>query len=100
MTRNNAELRPMKLLTLVSEGIIEDQLLRDLRQQGINGYTAWEVHGEGHKGHRRQEWEDHNIRLEILLSDELLSKVLKFLKENYFPYYAMTFWVQDVESWS
>ena len=100
MANKDSELKPMKLLTLISEGIIEDKLLRDLRQQGITGYTAWDVHGEGHKGHRRQEWEVHNVRLEFLLSESLLTKILAFLKEKYLPYYAMTVWVQDVETLS
>ncbi len=98
MTKPKSKLQAMKLLTLISEGMVEDKLIRDLKRQGVTGYTAWDVHGEGQKGIRRQEWEVHNVRLEFLLTSELADKVIAFLEEEYLPHYAITLWLQDVQT--
>ena len=90
-------LKQRKLLTIVSEVTIENRLLKDLERLGAKGYTVSAAHGKGPRDQRTGDLEGGNIRIETVVSNEVLEKILETLTQNYFPHYACTTWVSQVE---
>lgn len=87
----------LKLVTIVAEAILEKRLLEEVRRQGAKGYTLTDARGEGSRGLRTMDWEGKNIRLEVIVGEEVAERILRTLQENYFPYYAVIAFVENVE---
>jgi hypothetical protein len=86
-----------KLLTIVAESGLEKRLVSLLHDAGSRGYTVSAAHGEGHRNQRAGDISGGNIRLESVLNDTVLEEVLKKLAADYFPHYAVSAWISDVE---
>lgn len=91
------ELVRLKLVTIVAEAILEKRLLEEVRRQGAKGYTLTEARGEGSRGLRTMDWEGKNIRLEVIVGEEVAERILHTLQESYFPYYAVIAFVENIE---
>lgn len=87
----------LKKVTIIAEAVLEDRLLREVRELGSRGYTLAEVRGEGSRGVRASEWEGKNIQIEVLVSAEVADGLLTHLAANYFEHYAVVAYVVDVE---
>jgi len=87
----------MKLVTIVAEAVLEDELLKEVASSGSKGYTLDRVHGEGSRGVRASDWEGKNIKIETLVTQEVADKLLTVLAEKYFPHYAVVAYVKSVE---
>lgn len=87
----------LKKITIVAEAVLEERLIREMRQLGARGYTLSEVRGDGSRGVRASEWEGKNIQLEILASAETADRVLTHVSERYFAHYAVVVWLTDVQ---
>lgn len=87
---------PLKLVTIVCEGLLEERLLADLRALGIHGHTITSVRGEGSRGVRASEWEGE-IKVETVVAPEVADRILAHLGERYFPRYAVIAYTADVE---
>lgn len=87
----------LKLVTIVAEAVLEERLLREIRERGARGYTISGVRGEGSRGVRASEWEGQNIKIETLVSAEVADRLLAHLAEHYFVYYAVVAYAQTVE---
>jgi nitrogen regulatory protein PII len=85
-----------KLLTVVCEGTLEPRLKKDLLSLGAKGYTVTEAHGTGPRDQRSNLGEG-NIRLEVVTDQVTLEKFIERLQADYFPNYAVSVWVADVE---
>jgi nitrogen regulatory protein P-II 2 len=86
-----------KLLTVVCEGALESRLIKDLLALGAKGYTVTDAHGTGPRNQRNADLEGGNIRLEVVTDEAILSKMIEGLRADYFPNYAISVWVTDVE---
>lgn len=87
----------LKKVTIVAEAVLEDRLIRDVRQLGARGYTLTEVRGEGSRGVRASEWEGKNVQLDLLVSAAVADRILERLAEHYFPDFAVIAYVVDAE---
>lgn len=87
----------LKLVTIVTERILEDRLLRALESLGAKGYTLTQATGKGSRGVRASEWEGPDTRIETLVSPEVADAVVAHVAEKYFEYYAVILYVQDAE---
>lgn len=87
----------LKLVTIVTERILEDRLLRTLEKLGAKGYTLAQVTGKGSRGVRASEWEGPDTRIESLVSPEVADAIVEHLAETYFEHYAVIVYVHDVE---
>lgn len=88
---------PVKLITVIAEAILEDQILREFKDLGARGYTLSEVRGEGSRGIRASEWEGKNLKIEMLVSPEVANQIIEHVAERYFPHYAVVTYLQDVQ---
>jgi nitrogen regulatory protein P-II 2 len=87
----------LKKVTIIAEGVLEDRLLREIRQLGARGYTLTEVRGEGSRGVRASELGGKNVQFEVLVSAEVADRMLDHLVAHYFEHYAVVAYVVDVE---
>jgi nitrogen regulatory protein PII len=89
----------MTLLTVVSEGLLREELLQLMRDAGVTGFTVTQADGEGTRGVRAPEWEGPNIRIETIVSAEVADEVLESLAERYFEDYAVIAWLTEITVW-
>lgn len=87
----------LRKVTIVAEALLEERLLRELRERGARGFTVGEARGEGSRGVRASDWEGRNVRIETLVSPGVADTILSHVAEAYFPNFAVVAWVEDVE---
>ena len=85
----------LKLVTIVTERILEDRLTRTLDELGAKGYTLTQATGRGSRGVRASEWEGPDTRIETLVSPEVAESLVNHIAERYFEHYAVIVYVQD-----
>lgn len=89
--------RTLKVVTIVTERILEDRLLREIEALGAKGYTLTQATGKGSRGVRASEWEGPDTRIESLVSPEVADAILTHVAEKYFEHYAVIVYAQDAE---
>ena len=79
-------LKKRKLLVVVIEAGLVTRLARDVMAKGL-----------GPRNQRAGDLEGGNAKLETVVPEATAEALLELLKENYFPHYACSAWVSDVE---
>jgi hypothetical protein len=88
---------PRRLLTVVTEAVLERELLGELDALGVRGYTITDARGKGGRGRRQSDWsQEGNIRIEMVCEPALAERVARHLRERYYDHYAMIVFLQDV----
>lgn len=87
----------LKLVTIVTERILEDRLLRALDDLGAKGYTLTQATGRGSRGVRASEWEGPDTRIETLVSPAVADAIVDHVAKKFFEHYAVIVYVQDAE---
>jgi len=87
----------MKLVTIISEPILENELVTLVTEAGARGYSVGKVHGEGMRAGRTGDLSGPNIRLESVVKKEVAEKILSVLANEYFPRNALIAFVSDVD---
>ncbi|HBB39138.1 MAG: transcriptional regulator [Micrococcales bacterium] len=90
-------LKKRKLLVVVIEAGLVTRLARDVMAKGAKGYTVTSANGLGPRNQRAGDLEGGNAKLETVVPEATAEALLELLKENYFPHYACSAWVSDVE---
>lgn len=86
------------LLTIVTEAVIEQSLLRDLDRLGVRGYTVSDARGKGSRGVRDAAWDEAaNIRIEVICARDQAEAVLRHLQARYYADYAMVAFLAEVD---
>jgi nitrogen regulatory protein PII len=87
----------MKLLTIISEALAREAVVRLLREAGAHGYTLSQVEGVGARGERTGEIEElANIKVEAVVPPAVCDQLLERLRNEFFPHYAMIAYEADV----
>jgi hypothetical protein len=88
---------PRRLLTIVTEAVLERELVAEFEALGVRGYTITDARGKGGRGRRQSDWaQESNIRIEIVCDGALAERVAARLRERYYDHYAMILFLQDV----
>lgn len=87
----------LKLVTIIAERILEERLLRELRQLGAKGYTVGAARGEGTRGLHAIDWEGQSVRIETLVSADVAEAILAHLAASYFADYAVIAYTVEAE---
>ena len=74
-------LKQRKCLTVVVEAALEQRLIKDIQRLGAKGFTVSQAHGQGPRNQRTGDLEGGNIRLETVLSNEVLEQILELLEK-------------------
>ena len=86
-----------RLLTIITEALLERKLEDELHSLGVKGYTIVEARGRGHRGLREASWDGgNNIRIDVVCDHDTAEKVAQHLQENYYADYAMVLFASDV----
>jgi nitrogen regulatory protein PII len=86
-----------KLVTIVTEAVLEQELLDELAELGVSGYTITEARGSGSRGIRDAGWlSSGNIRVEVVCSGELADRIANRLRDRYYDHYAMILFESDI----
>lgn len=87
----------LKLVTLVAERILEEQLVEEIIRLGAKGYTLTDASGRGSRGVRAHEWEGPDVKIEAVVSPEVAERIVNHVAGRYFEHYAVIVYLQSVE---
>jgi nitrogen regulatory protein PII len=87
----------LRLVTIITERVLEDRLLREIKELGASGYTLTDVSGDGQRGTRSTDWEGRNLKIETVVSPEVAEVITDHVADHYFEHYAVIVYVQDVD---
>lgn len=87
----------LHLLTIISEALLRDRLIHEIRQSGAKGLTITEVSGEGSRQRRVSEILGENIKIEVIAKREVCEKILEILQREFFPRYAVIAYLSEVQ---
>jgi hypothetical protein len=86
-----------RLLTIVTEAVLERELVAEFDALGVRGYTITDARGRGGRGTRKSDWaQEGNVRIEIVCEPAVAERVAARLRERYYDHYAMILFMQDV----
>ena len=92
------QLTTRKLMTIVTEAVIEHAVLKDLERLGAHGYTVTNARGKGSRGVRDAGWEANaNIRIKVVCELDTAKAIAQHLKVKYYDNYAMIMMLSDVQ---
>jgi nitrogen regulatory protein P-II 2 len=93
------QLYPLKLVTVVGETVIMDDIAQEAVKLGATGYTLSEVVGQGSRSARNVilTGAAKTMKLEFVVSMDVAEKILMHVSHNYFEHYACIAWLSDVQ---
>ncbi|MDP2433041.1 MAG: transcriptional regulator [Pseudomonadota bacterium] len=88
----------MLLLTILTEEVLEDILIKEIMALGAKGYTISEARGRGTHGLRTGKWSaGGNIRIEVIGDAALCGRIVERLHANYERDYGLLMFTSAVE---
>jgi nitrogen regulatory protein P-II 2 len=93
------QLYPLKLVTIVGESVIMEDIAEKGLEIGATGYTLSEVVGEGARSARNVAIAsgDKTMKLEFVVPAEVAVEILTHVSHEYFEHYAVIAWLSDVQ---
>lgn len=88
---------PMKLVTIVTEGLLKEKIIALLKRHACSGFTVSCADGEGSRGVRASDWEGPNLKIESIVSEETAEIIVEELSEKFFENYSLVAWITDVQ---
>ncbi len=86
-----------KLVTIVTEAVLEAELCAALSELGASGFTITDARGSGSRGVRDAGWSSSgNVRIEVVCSDEVAAKIGHYVRDEYYENYAMILFEADI----
>jgi hypothetical protein len=92
------QLHPLKLVCIVTEQIVREQLVKKILELGAAGATWSETQGCGTRGVRTDASLAGNVRIEVVCSSEIAEKILTLVSRVYFERYACIAWQTDISA--
>ncbi len=90
------QLHPLKLVTVVTEQVLREQIVAKAQQLGARGCTWQEVQGTGSRGARSHGVSGTNVQIEIICSTQTAEALLQYVAHQFFDFYACIAWITDV----
>jgi hypothetical protein len=88
----------IKLVTIITESILEQMLVNDIKNLGAKGYTILDARGSGAHGNRSADWgQNQNIQIEIICNESTANAICEHCQKNYYPNYAMVIFTSDIQ---
>jgi nitrogen regulatory protein P-II 2 len=87
---------PLQLITIITEGLLKEEISNLLRSHGATGFTITRADGEGSRGTRARDWEGPNLKFESVVDPAVAEAVLEQLAARYFDHYAVIAWIAEV----
>jgi len=92
------QLYPLKLVTIVGEAVIMEDIAELGLELGATGYTMSEVAGHGSRSARNVIAVSgaKTLKLEFVVPTEVATTILQQVSAEYFEHYAIIAWLSDV----
>jgi nitrogen regulatory protein P-II 2 len=92
------QLFPLKLVTIVGEAVVMDDIAERGLELGATGFTITEVQGHGSRSARNVAVSSgaKTLKLEFAVPAEVAVKILTHVSHEYFEHYAIIAWLSDV----
>ena len=90
-------LTELNLVTIITERIFRDDIVEEIKSLGATGYTLSDTTGAGSKGVRASDWEGKNVKIEVLVNQEVSNKIINAVAEKYFEDYSVIAYVHPVQ---
>lgn len=91
------ELTALKKLTVITEALLRERILADLKSLGVKGYSIARVEGEGMRHLHTSDFEGDNIQLDTIVTEEVAQAALETLNRKYFSDFSIIVYLQDVK---
>lgn len=91
------KLSTFKLVTIVTEPILANQIKSEIQEIGSSGVTTTEVSGEGNRHLNAGEVPGNKIKLECVVDPSLARKIMEHIAQKYFGNFSVITFSQDVE---
>ena len=89
------QLTTLKLVTIIVESVLEEQIIDTVKQCGARGYTLVSSRGEGSRGMRTGEIPGENVRIEALVSPSVADAIMKEISDTFFQSYSIVCYIVD-----
>jgi nitrogen regulatory protein P-II 2 len=92
------QLYPLKLVTVVGEAVVMDDIAEKGIELGATGYTLSEVLGHGSRSARNviDMGGAKTMKLEFVVPSDVAVEILTHVSHEYFEHYAIIAWLSDV----
>ena len=94
------QLYPLKLVSVVGETVIMEDIAEKAMELGATGYTMSEVSGRGSRSARNvavMTGGSKTTKAEFVVPMTVAEKILSHVSHNYFEHYACIAWLSDVQ---
>ena len=88
----------LKLLTVICEPVLTQKLIELIRDIGATGFTLTEVRGEGSSHRQSGEVPDSKVKIEILATNDLATKLMREIATQYFEDYSLITYSIDAQA--
>ena len=93
------QLYPLKLVTVVGEAVIMDDVAKEGIELGATGFTMTDAAGQGSRSARNVIVTSgaKTQKVEFVVPMEIAEKILTHVSHTYFEHYACIAWLTDVQ---
>ncbi len=93
------QLYPLKLVSVVGETVIMDDIAEEGMKLGATGYTMTEVNGHGSRSARNvaSTTGARTMKVEFVVPADVAVSILTHISHQYFDDYAVIAWLADVQ---
>lgn len=99
MSNSSLPIKPAMLVVIIGETVLQDRIIKLLKELGVNGYTLSQAQGSGRHGSRKGDMSGYNTNIEIktVVSQEVSEAIFSGLTE-YQSNHALIAFRQNVEA--
>lgn len=90
------KLTELFLVTIITERIFRDEILKKVKELGATGFTLSDTTGEGSRGIRASDWEGKNVKIEVVASSEVGNNIIDYIANVYFENYSVIAYAHPV----
>ena len=93
------QLYPLKLVTVVGEAVIMEDIAEEGVKLGATGYTITEVNGHGSRSARNvaSTTGARTLKVEFVAPADVAVGILTHVSHQYFEHYAVIAWLADMQ---
>ncbi len=89
-------LTELNLVTIITERIFRDDIIEEIKSLGAKGYTLSDTTGAGTRGVRASDWEGKNVKIEVVVNQEVSEKIIDAIANKYFEDYSVIAYTHPV----
>ena len=86
-----------KLVTIISEPVLSNSVVKTIRSLGATGFTISDVHGEGSGEKSSGEVPNEKVKIEVVADADLAKKIMAEIAKSYFANYALIVYAIDIQ---